>query len=248
MDSHSVISKELEHFDKNSGDWWDPKGKFRSLHKLNPTRLDYINTQICIEFDREMDTQSPFKGLTVLDVGCGGGLLTEPMIRLGAEVFGVDAAEMCIEAAKQHSKEMNLDIHYEQISVEELSKRGEKFHIILCSEVLEHVNNPAAFLEPCRNLLQPNGIMIASTINRNLKSYFLAILGAEYLFHWLPIGTHSWKSFIRPEEMQRWMEAVGLTWLDTKGLVYNPIQDRWHISPDDFDINYISTFVLQDSI
>ncbi|MCY4445695.1 MAG: bifunctional 2-polyprenyl-6-hydroxyphenol methylase/3-demethylubiquinol 3-O-methyltransferase UbiG [Rhodobacteraceae bacterium] len=243
MSSDSIKEHEVNHFNALSEEWWNPKGKFRPLHMMNPIRLDYINTQISLEFDRNLQKPFPYKGLDLLDVGCGGGLITEAMARLGATVKGIDIAHKSIEIAKTHAQAMGLDINYEHTSIEKLSQTQGKYHIILCMEVLEHVNEPKDFLTFCRSMLHPNGILIASTINRNLKSFFLAILGAEYLLHWVPVGTHDWNSFIKPEEMKNIMGQAGLTWVDTKGFIFHPLLSEWKLSHRDFDVNYVSTCI-----
>ncbi len=243
MTTDSVLEDEVSKFNALAEEWWNPSGKFRPLHMMNPVRMDYINSQVCLEFDRDLDDPLPYEGLDLLDVGCGGGLLTEPMTRLGANVLGIDVARNNVEVAKSHAASMGLEIRYENISVEDLALREPKFNVVLCMEVLEHVNNPQQFLQCCQSLLQPGGLLIASTINRNLKSFFMAILGAEYILRWLPVGTHDWNRFIKPEEMKNLTGQAGLSVVDTKGFVFNPLLSEWSVSSGDFDVNYVTTSV-----
>lgn len=242
--SNSVYDSEVQKFNSLAEDWWNPKGKFKPLHQMNPIRLDYINSQIMLEFDRDLNEPSPFKGLDILDIGCGGGLLTEPMTRLGATVQGIDAAEKNIVVAKEHAHALGLTIEYEQISAEELAERGKQFDVVLCLEVIEHVVDSQIFIFSCRQLLKPNGLFICSTLNRNPKSFMMAIVGAEYFLRMLPIGTHNWSKFIKPEELETMVGHVGLEMIDLKGFVFNPFFSEWSLSDQDFDVNYVTTSVL----
>ena len=203
MQTHqtTVDPSEIAKFEAMAAEWWDPNGKFKPLHMLNPCRLDYITSQIAAEFDRDLKAPDAFKGLRILDIGCGGGLLSEPMARLGADVVGADAAERNIPVAQIHAQEQGLEIDYRHTTAEALAADGETFDAILNMEVIEHVADPAAYLGACHSLLKPGGLMTCSTINRNPKSFAVAIIGAEYVMRWLPKGTHEWSKFITPDEL-----------------------------------------------
>lgn len=244
--SISINEEEVRKFDALAQEWWDPKGKFKPLHQMNPTRLDYINSQIMLEFDRDLSTPLPFKDLSILDIGCGGGLLTEPMARLGATVHGIDVAERNIMVATEHAKSFDLNIMYEKISSEELAEKGVKFDAVFCLEVIEHVKDPQDFLASCRRLLNRDGLFICSTLNRNAKSFMMAIVGAEYLLRMLPIGTHDWSKFIKPDELKAMLGNVGLDMIDLKGFVFNPLFSEWSLSDRDFDVNYITASKLSE--
>ena len=237
----TVNKSELKKFQDMAEEWWDPLGKFKPLHMLNPTRLNYIVDQICVEFGRDNRNREPFSGLRILDIGCGGGLLTEPMRRLGAEVVGVDAVEKNIKVAKIHSEESMLTIDYRVGTTSSLLEEAEVFDVILNMEVIEHVNEPSVYAEECFNLLKPNGIMICSTINRNLKSYMLLIIGAEYVLRWLPRGTHDWKKFITPQELEAIFNSVDFNCIDKKGFVFSPVTWDWSLSGNDLSANYVMT-------
>ena len=241
--STTVDAKEVAKFEAMAADWWNPNGKFKPLHMLNPCRLDYIVEQIASEFDRDPADSSPFQGLRILDIGCGGGLLCEPMARLGATVVGADAAETNIKVASIHAQQMRLAIDYRHTTAEALASAGEKFDAILNMEVIEHVADPSAFLEGCFDLLKPGGLMVCSTINRNPKSYMMAIVGAERIMRWLPKGTHDWDKFITPDELSDLITVAGLRPVDRKGLVFNPITWGWSISHKDLSVNYVTTSV-----
>jgi 2-polyprenyl-6-hydroxyphenyl methylase/3-demethylubiquinone-9 3-methyltransferase len=210
---------------------------------LNPCRLDYITSQIAAEFDRDLTTSKPFEGLRILDIGCGGGLLSEPMARLGAEVVGADAAERNIPVAKVHAEEQGLDIDYRHTTAEALADAGEAFDAILNMEVVEHVSDPLAYLAACHALLKPGGLMTCSTINRNPKSYVMAIVGAEYVMRWLPKGTHEWSKFITPDELYDLLRKAGLDPVDRKGFVFNPVSWSWSLSDRDLSVNYVTTSI-----
>ena len=210
---------------------------------LNPTRLDYIVDQIAAEFTRDITANLPFNGLKILDIGCGGGLLSEPMARLGANVVGADAAEKNIPVAKVHAKNSGLEIDYRHTSAEEIAKTSEKFDVVLNMEVIEHVADPLGFLTACKQLLKPNGLMLCSTINRNPKSYLMAIIGAEHVMRWLPKGTHDWNKFITPDELFDLLKNAGFTPVDRKGFVFNPLKWSWAISNQDLSVNYVTASI-----
>lgn len=239
----TIDHDEIAKFEAMAAEWWDPNGKFKPLHMLNPCRLDYITAQIGAEFGRDLAGPNPFAGLRILDIGCGGGLLSEPMARLGATVVGADAAERNIPVAQVHARQQGLDIDYRHTTAEALTAQGETFDAILNMEVVEHVADPQAFLTECHNLLKPGGLMICSTINRNPKSYMMAIVGAEHIMRWLPKGTHEWNKFITPDELFGLMENAGLDPVDKKGFVFNPLLWSWSISDRDLSVNYVTASV-----
>ena len=237
----TVDAHEIEKFQAMAAEWWDPNGKFKPLHMLNPCRLDYITSQIAAEFGRDLADPEPFKGLRILDIGCGGGLLSEPMARLGADVLGADAAERNIPVAKVHAEEQGLTIDYRVTTAEALAAAGEEFDVVLNMEVVEHVADPQAFLNACHALLKPGGLMTCSTINRNPKSFAVAIVGAEYIMQWLPKGTHEWSKFITPAELCAMLEKAGLDPVDRTGFVFNPVAWSWSLSERDLSVNYVTT-------
>lgn len=240
----TIDAKEIEKFQAMAAEWWDPNGKFKPLHMLNPCRLDYITTQIAAEFDRDLKTDRPFEGLRILDIGCGGGLLSEPMARLGATVVGVDAAERNIPVAQAHAEQSGLEIDYRHTSAEDLLTTDEApFDAILNMEVVEHVSDPLAYLTACHDLLRPGGLMVCSTINRNPKSYLMAIIGAEHVMRWLPKGTHEWSKFITPDELFGLLEKAGMSPEDRMGFVFNPITWTWKLSNRDLSVNYVTASV-----
>ena len=241
--TNTIDAAEIEKFQAMAAEWWDPNGKFKPLHMLNPCRLDYITAQISAESGRDLSGHCPFEGLRILDIGCGGGLLSEPMARLGADVVGADAADRNIPVAQVHAEEQGLTIDYRHTTAEALAADGEVFDVILNMEVVEHVADPLAFLAVCHQLLKPGGLMICSTINRNPKSFALAIVGAEYVMRWLPKGTHDWSKFITPDELFELLRKSGMDPVDRKGFVFNPIAWSWRISARDLNVNYVTTSI-----
>ncbi|WP_299619066.1 bifunctional 2-polyprenyl-6-hydroxyphenol methylase/3-demethylubiquinol 3-O-methyltransferase UbiG [uncultured Tateyamaria sp.] len=242
MQTHqtTVDPSEIAKFEAMAAEWWDPNGKFKPLHMLNPCRLDYITSQIAAEFDRDLKTAMPFAGLRILDIGCGGGLLAEPMARLGAEVVGADAAERNIPVAQVHAEQSGLTIDYRHTTAEDMAAAGEQFDVVLNMEVVEHVADPLGYLTACRQLLMPGGLHICSTINRNPKSYMMAIIGAEHVMRWLPKGTHEWNKFITPDELFDLMRNAGLNPVDRQGFVFNPLTWAWKLSDRDLSVNYVT--------
>ena len=239
----SIDPAEVAKFEAMAADWWDPDGKFRPLHRLNPCRLSYVVDQIAAEFGRDPGADAPFAGLRLLDVGCGGGLLSEPMARMGAGVIGIDAAERNIPVARLHAEQSGLAIDYRQTTAEDLAATGETFDVVLAMEVIEHVADPALFLRACHDLLKPGGLLIVSTLNRNPKSFAMAIVGAEHVLRWLPVGTHDWSKFMTPDELFAGIAAAGLTPMDRKGFVFSPILWDWRISARDLSVNYVTASV-----
>ena len=237
----STVDKiEVEKFSKLAKDWWDPNGKFKPLHLFNPARIEFIKEKLIAYFKLDPNSEQPLKKLKVLDIGCGGGLLCEPLSRLGAVMTGIDASKNNIEVAKLHSKEMNLDINYINCSPENL-KLNKEFDVILNMEVVEHVSNLDLFIKNCSDLIKKNGLMFVATINRNLKSYIFAILGAEYILRWLPIGTHDWNKFLTPQDLEIITSKNNFTKLQIIGMKFNMILKKWQKSTD-VSVNYISTF------
>ncbi|MDT8857668.1 bifunctional 2-polyprenyl-6-hydroxyphenol methylase/3-demethylubiquinol 3-O-methyltransferase UbiG [Paracoccaceae bacterium Fryx2] len=244
MNSQTTIDPaEVAKFEAMAAEWWNPHGKFKPLHQMNPCRLDYITTQIAAEFDRDLSAPHPFAGLRLLDIGCGGGLLSEPMARLGADVVGADAAARNIPVAELHAKQSGLAIDYRHTSAEALAAAGEQFDVVLNMEVVEHVSDPLAYLTACRALLKPGGLMICSTLNRNPKSFAMAIVGAEWVMRWLPKGTHDWRKFITPAELADLIARAGLHQVDAKGMVFNPVTWSWSLSARDLSVNYVTASV-----
>ena len=240
MKNNTINKEEIEKFSKIAEEWWDPKGKFKPLHKFNPIRISYIKDNVVNTFNLRRNKQ-PLKKVKILDIGCGGGLLSEPMKRLGAEVVGIDASQKNITIAKLHAKKNNLKIKYFCASPENF-KTKMKFDVILNMEIIEHVDDVEFFLKKCSNLLKKNGIMFVATLNKTLKSYLFAIIGAEYVLNWLPIGTHDWEKFIKPDDLINMLIKNKLK-LDTlDGMKFNLIKDKWSIS-NDKSINYIGKFI-----
>jgi 2-polyprenyl-6-hydroxyphenyl methylase/3-demethylubiquinone-9 3-methyltransferase len=236
----TVDAEELARFAALARDWWNPRGKMAPLHKFNPVRLAYIRDAACRRFGRDARRLDALKGLRFLDIGCGGGILSEPLARLGAEVVGADPADANIEAARLHAAESGLAIDYRATTAEALSQAGERFDIVLAMEVVEHVADVNLFVELTGAMVKPDGLMIVATLNRTLKSFALAIVGAEYVLRWLPRGTHQWDKFVTPNELEIALERAGLRLIGETGVAYNPLADRWHLSSDT-DVNYMVT-------
>ncbi|MCW2306791.1 bifunctional 2-polyprenyl-6-hydroxyphenol methylase/3-demethylubiquinol 3-O-methyltransferase UbiG [Rhodobium gokarnense] len=234
----TVDADEVARFSAMADAWWDPTGKFRPLHKINPVRLAYIRDTVTRQLRRDAKADKPLKGLKLLDIGCGGGLLSEPMARLGATVVGADPSRNNIETARVHAERSGVEIDYRQTTAEDIAAGGEKFDVILNMEVVEHVADVDLFLKTCADLLKPGGIMTVATLNRTLKAYALAIVGAEYILRWLPRGTHQWEKFLKPAELQASLEAAGLEVIDRSGIVFDPLRDQWNASPD-MSVNYM---------
>jgi len=233
----TVDPAEVAKFSRLSDEWWDPKGKMAPLHRINPLRLTYIRDAACRRFERNVKSLSCLSGLRILDIGCGAGLLCEPFTRLGAQVIGIDPSASNIAAAKLHADKGHLSIDYRCITVEQMDVR-ERFDIVLAMEVVEHVADVGVFLNRCTAMLKPGGMMVLSTLNRNWKSFALAIVGAEYILRWLPRGTHQWDKFITPDELARHLLHNKLVVTEETGVVFSPFADRWSLSPD-MDVNYM---------
>ena len=240
MKNNTINKKEIEKFSKIAEEWWDPHGKFKPLHKFNPIRISYIKESIINSFKLKENVK-PLKKVKILDIGCGGGLLSEPMSRLGADVMGIDASDKNIEIAKFHAKKDNLNIKYLCASPEQLNT-STKFDVILNMEIVEHVKDVDFFLQSCSKLLRKNGIMFVATINKTLKSYFFAIIGAEYILRWLPIGTHEWEKFVKPGELEKILKKYDLRLDSLDGMKFNLLKDEWKVSKDK-SINYIGKFI-----
>ena len=237
----TIDKTEIEKFSKIAKDWWNPNGKFKPLHLFNPARIKFIKEKLIYYFGLDPKAQKPLKKINILDIGCGGGLVCEPLKRLGATVTGIDASKNNIEVAKFHAKEMNLNINYIKCSPENLKFKN-KFNVILNMEVVEHVSDVNLFIENCSKLIKKNGIMFIATINKNLKSYIFAILGAEYILKWLPIGTHDWNKFLTPQNLDNITKKNNFLTDETIGIKFNPVSRKWTKSKDD-SVNYISTFL-----
>jgi len=234
----SVDAAEVERFSRHAADWWDARGPMAALHKFNPVRLGYIRDQAAKHFRRDPKKLDSLKGLRMLDIGCGGGILSEPLARLGAQMVGADPSGDNIAAAGAHAQESGLAIDYRATTAEELAAAGEQFDVVLAMEVVEHVTDVAAFVATCAAMVKPGGLMVAATLNRTLKSFALAIVGAEYVLRWLPRGTHQWDKFVTPEELETAIENAGLRVTGERGVIYNPFADRWQLSSD-IDVNYM---------
>ena len=233
----TINKEEIQKFSNLANEWWDVKGKFKPLHMFNPIRIEYIIDHISKHFVLDKEKENLLKELEILDIGCGGGLISETMARLGGNITGIDASEKNIKVAKLHCKQNNLKINYLNKSPEQLEEK-EKFDIILNLEIVEHIDNLDLYLESCKNLLKKNGLMFTATINRTLTSYIKAIIGAEYILRWLPIGTHDWNKFIKPEEMEKQLNDKKFFTKDVKGLEFNPIFNKWKRS-NNLSVNYI---------
>ena len=237
----TVDKKEIEKFSKLAKEWWNPQGKFKPLHLFNPTRIKFIKQKLIHHFNLDPNSQRPLEGIKILDIGSGGGLLCEPLNRLGADITGIDASDNNVEIAKLHAKKMNLDIQYIHSSPENINLKND-FDVILNMELIEHVSDVNMFIENCSKLIKKNGIMFVATINKNLKSYVFAILGAEYILRWLPIGTHDWDKFLTPEELENIAKNKKFTLDNTVGMKFNFLLQKWSESSDS-SVNYISTFL-----
>lgn len=231
---------EIARFTAMAETWWDPTGKFRPLHQINPVRVQFIKANVCRHFGLDPQADLPFKGLDVLDIGCGGGLLSEPMARLGANMTSIDAGDKNVEIAKIHAAQSGLEIDYRNVLPEDLANEGRKFDLVLNMEVIEHVADPEMFMAASSALLKDKGCMVLSTMNRNFKSLLLGKIAAEYVLRWLPAGTHDWKKFLKPSELARLVRPYGLEFTDLQGMVYNPFKDTWSLSSTDLDVNYLA--------
>jgi 2-polyprenyl-6-hydroxyphenyl methylase/3-demethylubiquinone-9 3-methyltransferase len=235
----SIDPDEVARFSALAAEWWDPKGKFGVLHKFNPVRLAYIREKLCAHFGLDEKLAHPLKDLRILDIGCGGGLLCEPMARLGATVVGVDASEKNISTAAVHAQEQGLTIDYRATTAESLLADGETFDVVLNMEVVEHVADVDSFVADCAAMVKPGGVMFIATINRTAKAFFMAIIGAERLLRWLPVGTHQYDKLVKPEELANALEPTGMAIVDRAGVAFNPLEDRWKRVPNDLDVNYM---------
>ena len=234
----TVDPDEVARFAAMAADWWNPRGQMRPLHKLNPVRLGYIRDRACEQFGRDGKALDCLAGLRILDVGCGGGILSEPLARLGASVVGIDPAEENVAAARLHAEKSGVAVDYRTATAEALAEVGERFEIVLAMEVVEHVTDVGEFVRGSGEMVKPGGLIIAATLNRTLKSFALAIVGAEYILRWLPVGTHRWDKFVTPDELEAALKAAGLKVIDETGVVYHPLADEWRRA-DDMDVNYM---------
>ena len=234
----SIDDAEVARFDRLAADWWDVRGPMAALHKFNPVRLAYIRDQAAALFERDPKKLDSLKGLRILDIGCGGGILSEPLARLGASMVGADPAEKNIAIARAHAESSGVEVDYRATTAEALAEADEKFDIVLAMEVVEHVVDVKEFVSVCASMVKPGGLLIAATLNRTLKSFALAIVGAEYVLRWLPRGTHQWDKFVTPQELERAFENAGLDVTGERGVVYNLLADRWQLSSD-MDVNYM---------
>ncbi|MBM3468798.1 MAG: bifunctional 2-polyprenyl-6-hydroxyphenol methylase/3-demethylubiquinol 3-O-methyltransferase UbiG [Alphaproteobacteria bacterium] len=236
---HSSIDvSEIQRFSKISSQWWDENGPFKPLHQLNPARIQYIRDCLAAHFQRNSKESFPLKGLSILDIGCGGGLVAEPLTRLGAQITGIDASKEAIEVAAAHAALMELPIDYQCISAEELVTQKKTYDVVLALEIVEHVADVPGFLSTCTELIKPQGALILTTLNRTWKSYAFAIIGAEYIMRLLPVGTHDWNKFLSPAELASYLRPLGFSFMNLRGLSYNLFKNKWHISSD-LDVNYM---------
>lgn len=234
----TIDQSEVDRFSAMAAEWWSPTGKFKPLHKFNPVRLSYIRDRVCANFGRDPKSHRPFEGLRFLDIGCGGGLLSEPMARMGADVVGADPSPKNIGIAQTHARESGVSVDYRAVSAEQLAEAGESFDVILNMEVVEHVADVNLFISTCTQMVRPGGLMFVATINRTFKANALAIFAAENILRWLPKGTHSYDKLVRPDELERPLTAGGLEIIHRTGVFYNVLQDRWNLSRD-MDVNYM---------
>jgi 2-polyprenyl-6-hydroxyphenyl methylase/3-demethylubiquinone-9 3-methyltransferase len=235
----TVDPAEIERFSRIADEWWDPTGKFAPLHRLNPVRIAYIRDRVAAHWQRDALNGEPLKDLSLLDIGCGGGLLSEPMTRLGASVTGVDASARNIATASVHAAQQDLSIDYRQGTAEALAESGAQFDVVLALEIVEHVADVDLFLRSCGRLVKPGGLLFLSTLNRTAKAWALAIAGAEYVLGWLPRGTHDWKKFLKPSEVARGLRAGGIEPQEIVGVVYAPLSRKWSLNRNDLDVNYM---------
>lgn len=240
---NTVDAQEIQNFSKDSDQWWDENGPFRPLHRLNPVRLGYIKAQICSHYDLDVNSLKAYDGLDIVDVGCGGGLVCEPMTRLGGTITGLDADENAIKVAQDHAKQNGLNINYENRTSDDLALDNKKFDVVLALEIIEHVADKDAFVKSVIDLCKPNGLIIFSTLNRTPKSFALGIIAAEYILRWVPQGTHNWKKFVKPSELNRLVTAHSAKPIDISGLVFNPRSNSFSIAPNDTDVNYFMSVV-----
>jgi 2-polyprenyl-6-hydroxyphenyl methylase / 3-demethylubiquinone-9 3-methyltransferase len=238
----TVDAAEVERFSALAEEWWDARGKMAVLHKFNPVRLGFIKAAACRHFGRDGKRLDALTGLRILDIGCGGGILSEPLARLGAQVVGADPAEANIAAAKLHGEEAGVSVDYRATTAESLADAGERFNVVLAMEVVEHVADLSLFLKRCAEMVKPGGLTVVATLNRTMKSFAMAIVGAEYVLRWLPRGTHQWDKFVTPNELEAVLTRHGLEVTDETGVIYNLLADRWQLSTD-MDVNYMVTAV-----
>ena len=234
----TIDAAEVDKFDRLAAEWWNPNGKMKPLHKFNPVRLTYLRQTLCRHFDRDPKLETPLEGLRIADIGCGGGLLSEPLARMGAEVVGIDAATTNVEVARRHAEQSGVAVDYRATTAEDLAAAGEAFDAVLAMEIVEHVADVGAFVAACAALVRPGGFTVFATINRTPKAFALAIVGAEYVLRWLPRGTHRFSKLVRPVELERAFEANGLSPRQPVGVMFNPIRDEWTLGKDT-DVNYM---------
>lgn len=238
--AHSTVdAAEIGNFEAMAADWWDPNGRLRPLHELNPTRLEWIKREICRRFDRDERATDALAGLSILDIGCGGGLLTVPLARLGAAMVGADAGAANVAAARAHAEPLGLAIDWRATTAEAIAESGETFDVVVAMEIVEHVADLPLFLREVARLVRPGGLLLLATLNRTLKSFALAIVGAEYVLRWLPPGTHTWSKFVTPKELTRAVEATGLEVATACGMVFDPLRGSWSLRAGDLDVNYL---------
>lgn len=239
MTATTIDDAEVARFSAIAAEWWNPNGKFRPLHRFNPVRIEYIRDAICRRFDRDSEAPAPLAGLRLLDIGCGGGLLAEPMARMGAAVTGIDASERNIKTASVHAAEGGLAIDYRQSAAETLAETGARFDVVLAMEIVEHVADLGLFLRSAASLVKPGGLLFMATLNRTPKSWLMAIVGAEYVLRWLPRGTHDWRKFVKPSELAAGLAPGGLMIRDLTGMIYHPLTDSFSLAPRDLAVNYM---------